>query len=223
MTIKANLYNLREWHGGRLTAGAVTALVESYQRAAGLPVDGMAGPATLGKLFRRLGREAVTTEGERLMQAALALAVQDLGQGEVQRNNVSKWLDVVRSSDGTGLAWRGYKAPWCAAFVSYCYTRAVASTGSTLPWTSSRSSRALEYFLREYGVVHAVPQPGAVAIFRRGLLGRAGHVGIVERFERVTGTVHTIEGNASRFPSLVERRRYTRAQWRRKAIGSFGF
>ncbi len=33
----------------------------------------------------------------------------------------------------------------------------------------------------------------------------------------------TIEGNASRFPSKVERKVYSKRRWARKAIGSFGF
>ena len=217
MTIKADNYNQQQLDQEHLTMAEVTRLVEYYQKRAGLPVDGMAGPYTLS----RLG--VSKSPGRLLMRSALRIAIDCLGEGEVEANNKSAWLDKVRQKDGTGLPWRGYKAPWCAAFVSYCYMQAIKGTGSKLPWVSSRSSRALERLLRANGVVHETPQPGAVAIFRRGVLGRAGHVGLVERYDSKTGRVHTIEGNASKFPSKVERRVYSKWLWARKAIGSFGF
>lgn len=211
-------YNTKRREDKALRMSDVTQMVRHWQHSHDLEVDGRFGPLTQASVR---GGEM----GSHLMAWALKYAIIDIGEGETVGNNRSPYLDHVRQRDGTALPWKNYKAPWCAAALSYWYTKAEVTVDSAglIPWKSSRSSGALNRWLSQVAFTNETPEPGAVIIFKRGVLGRPGHVGIVEWYSAETDTCGTIEGNATKFPSKVMRKVYKEGAWRKRLSGLYSF
>jgi hypothetical protein len=98
--------------------------------------------------------------------------------------------------------------PWCAAFVGLCDSEA----GAMHVWRAAVrelvSDAVVHRTWREFG--QYVPQPGDLAIFKRGgknpVLGEEGHVERVEVSPDSSGTLTTIGGNVGD--------RVARREWR---------
>jgi peptidoglycan hydrolase-like protein with peptidoglycan-binding domain len=126
-------------------------------------------------------------------RAALAAAIAELKQraGEVGGNNrgpfVKKYL--------AGLAAEGN--PWCAGFVSFCFTNAPAG----IPFAYTVGARDILHQFKQKGWAHKpgsdhTPLPGDVVVWwREQPTSMRGHVGIVHQV--TNGFLYTIEGNKS--------------------------
>jgi hypothetical protein len=126
--------------------------------------------------------------------AALDVARQEIGHGEVGRNNAGPDLDRYRAGGPGG--------PWCAAFVSHCLEQGARQIGATLPLRRSHGARTL--FARCVAAGERVedPRPGDVVLWSRGAANSwTGHVGIVSRVEN--RGFWSVEGNRGAFPSRV--------------------
>lgn len=131
-----------------------------------------------------------------------------LGVKEATGNNDGPAIDVF-----TG----GRQEPWCAHFVAWCFRMA----GNTLPGdvvpTPKRANPIASVTMMHKRFEQATgmlthkltePEPGDIIFFRSRVAsdpGRGRHVGIVERYDDDTETVHTIEGNTG---NGVRRRAY---------------
>lgn len=212
--LKADAYNAKRLQMGEITPNHISQLTREWQVNHDLHVDGMLGPDTAVSI-------AGAHLGTAVMLRALKVATRSIGNGEQLGNNKGPWLDYVRRHDGTGLPPKN--GAWCASFVSWCFTQAVADMGAEglVPWASSRWVPGLRRKLAEAAFTNEVPEPGAVMIFRRGLLRRPGHTGICESYDPDEDTAVVIEGNVGPFPALVKRVTYKDGSWRRKAVGIY--
>lgn len=163
-------------------------------------------------------REAANRLRE-LHECALRIAIDDLGKGEVGANNAGPYVEFIRSIDGTGRGPAG-RGAWCACFVSSCLARAAAQLGYALPVKTTRSAQAIYKRTGRIGQFVDRPAPGDLIAWRRTREAGdwRGHVGIVEEAEG--DTIHTIEGNRGRYPSVVSRYVYGLKRERaRKLLG----
>lgn len=149
-----------------------------------------------------------------LSQLAIDYAIGEIGSGEDPRLGNNKGLDIERYH---GVISAKSSGNWCAAFVSYCYKRAAAELQTTLPFALSAGAKRLAKNIGEAGRTLKVPEAGAVICWNRGI-GWTGHIGIVEStFATADGiSITTIEGNAGKFPSRVERYHYREGSWQKR-------
>ena len=140
----------------------------------------------------------------------LDYAISKLGVREATGNNDGPDVDVF-----TG----GRREPWCAHFVAWCFRMA----GNPLPGdvvpSPKRANPIASVAAMERKLAQAIIgdcvfppdhiiSPGEVIFFKSRVAsdpGRGRHVGIVERYDADTETVHTIEGNTG---DGVRRRAY---------------
>jgi hypothetical protein len=159
----------------------------------------------------------------KLKEAALEIAIGELGKGEEEDNNsgpdIEKYLNGLAEPPSN----------WCAAFVCWCYQKASGlseilqhysinnlypTTGLLPPFDYTLSARNLfNQFKNEESIgsqflrTDKQPTPGDLLFFWRGNLGSwMGHVGIIEDVS--SRFIHTIEGNKGKFPSKVSRYYY---------------
>ncbi|MHC4714323.1 MAG: hypothetical protein ACYTAN_13810 [Planctomycetota bacterium] len=151
-----------------------------------------------------------------IAETAVEEARADIGQGERQGNNVSRYIWALR-----GLSWppvgRQTRGAWCAAAVFSWYDRAAASLGLRLPFERTHNARELARRIAACGRFvrsgDGWPLPGDAALWARkgsplDLEARgAGHIGIVE-LSSIGARWRAIEGNAGRYPALVRTREH---------------
>ncbi len=126
---------------------------------------------------------------------ALEVALGELGQGETRGNNRGPRITVYRR----GL---DVDAPWCAAFVSWCFEEAAERLLIEMPFERSHGAKRLFRIIARAGYRVETPARGDVVLWDRGAAGSwQGHVGIVSAVE---GNVfRSVEGNRGTFPSRV--------------------
>jgi len=152
---------------------------------------------------RRFSVDARRTgyDPDELAGRALAVAISQLGFGEVGGNNrghhVAKYIAPAKPP-----------ANWCAGFVGWCYEEAARGLELAMPFQRSLGAKRLGKNVGAEGRLFrdpALARPGDLMVFHRGTQGSwTGHVGIVER--PADGAVHTIEGNAG--PQVMRRMRF---------------
>lgn len=124
---------------------------------------------------------------------ALGVAITEIKAGarEIGGNNkgpfVKKYLNGVVSEGN----------PWCAGFVSYCFSKAPLG----MPFTYSVGARDVLRQFKSKGWTQSpnsgyLPKPGDVVVWwRESLPSGKGHIGLVHQFR--DGFLYTIEGNKS--------------------------
>jgi hypothetical protein len=187
-------YNQQQRELGNLREEHIVQLVLAWQEQNDLIVDGYCGPKTLETL------DPVYTS--RLGITTLAVAVEEIGNGETDGNNsgphVARYKGIPDDDDSDD------DGSWCANFISYCAHMAASRLGVNLPFKKSGGAKRLLKNVSEAGSLVAVPRPGDLVCWDRGKRGSwQGHIGIVEKVEN--GILYTIEGNVGRFPSVVKR------------------
>jgi hypothetical protein len=152
----------------------------------------------------------------RLALEAVAVAYEQLGQGEEGKNNSGP---VVKKYT------RGKEASWCAAFLSWCFEIACACLERQgLIIAAPERSHGAKGFSRNVAklgvsvdLTKDYPQPGDVIAWHRGQeITWRGHTGIVFGYENETDTLYTIEGNTGDYPSKVKIKVYRNGSWRKK-------
>ena len=124
-------------------------------------------------------------------EAALEIAIAEIGQGEDGRNNITKYSTT--------------EGPWCAAFVAWCLKKAAVALQRTLPFEPSAGARKLFSQIASAGTLVTWPRPGDVVCWRRGRARSwQGHIGFVES-STPQGLIETVEGNVGTFPAHVRR------------------
>ncbi|WP_045855132.1 CHAP domain-containing protein [Raoultella terrigena] len=195
--------------------------VEAFQVAnvdsSGQPlvIDGKVGPHTRWALDAALGKHSgivphvqppslpPVTGGSKTGQAALKIALAEVGQGEGASDNYGP--DIKRYFAGHGKQGQS----WCAAFVSYCFSQAL---GAEPLFGYQTSAQALHNKMKSLGYSYTPslsnpPQPGDIICWLRVDPGKVketawqGHVGIVQRY--ADGILWTVEGNRGAWPSKV--------------------
>lgn len=123
-----------------------------------------------------------------LKERALEIAIGELGNEEIPRG--SNWgPDIKKYLASVGI---GFPAPWCMAFVYWCFSEAADKMGVKNPLVKTGGVMAhLNRARPEVKFVH--PQPGDIFVmdYGKGL----GHTGIVEKV--TADFVYTIEGNTN--------------------------
>lgn len=126
-------------------------------------------------------------------RAALQAAIDELKQDarEIGGNNrgpfVKRYLNDILPEGN----------PWCAGFVSYCFTKAPGG----IPFKYTLGARDILQQFKKHGWAKEPnsgysPQPGDIVVWWREQLGGSkGHVGIVHHLG--DGFLYTIEGNKS--------------------------
>lgn len=163
-------------------AGSKTiAAVTSFQRAAGLVPDGIAGPLTV----KALGATDVTQhKAEPDMPAWLTLASHEQGTHEgVGKANNPKVVAYFKDAGFAGV--KDDSTAWCAAFVGAMLKRAGRKPSGSL---AARSYEAWGVGLKE-------PVLGCIATKRRGNSAWQGHVFFVVGADKTH--VYGLGGNQS--------------------------
>ena len=191
-------YNQKQMDTGELRDDHILTMVESFQQANGLKVDGYCGPKTLAAIERQWPYE----ESNDLGLTALAVAVECLGEGEVGGNNSGPFVEMLLGKEYDGDD--DDDGAWCAAFVSHCFKEAAKLCKVELSFKTSFGAKRLFRNVAKAGQLVDIPVPGDIVCWDRGTPGSwQGHIGIVEKYE--DGILHTIEGNTGRYPSKVRR------------------
>ena len=183
----------------------------------------MFGPASLAAW-----REQFAPSGDAravvhpIAEAAVRVAVDELGHGEEHRNNAGESLHRYRDFP-YGDEYSRPIGEWCAFFVGYCLEQGAARAGAQLPFTRRfyddtrnrrmpiGSAKALGRRMADAGAFVRIDdaQRGDVLVWDRGRADSpAGHIGIVEHVAARARIAHTIEGNVGAFPARVARRQW---------------
>lgn len=214
MALDDDAYNARVIDRGKLKANMLSVLTRHYQQRHELRVDGKCGPITRAHLdaFGRIDRN--------IMQAALSVALTEIGNGE-QTNNRGPDIYRYRRGDGTKKPWNNAKS-WCASFLSYCFMQAAEECGVQLPFPTSRGAKDLANKIEHAGRRILVPEPGAVIAWQRGTTLKdrwKGHVGIIYEYFPANDHLVTIEGNKRKKGeklAYVNYFHYPASTWRKK-------
>lgn len=134
---------------------------------------------------------------ETLQQAALRIAITQIGVREVGRNSgpqVNQYLDAVNLPPGYA---------WCAAFVYWCYAQAaraiplknplVQTAGVLNHWNKAKAHGARLISQAAALADPSLIKPGMIFVMEFG--HGTGHTGIVESVDRAKLTITSIEGN----------------------------
>jgi hypothetical protein len=134
-------------------------------------------------------------EGKMIALKALEIAKMCKGLGEIHGvTNKGPFIELVRGDDVV--------APWCAAFVCWCFER--ANMGEAPLFKRDHFALKLHDNLLEIGAyVPSHPMPGDLIFwYRKKSNLEKGHVGIVESYDGENVVV--IEGNHPPTPSFVK-------------------
>jgi hypothetical protein len=187
-------YNQGQLDGGNLRPENITQLIKLWQEAHQLEPDGYCGPLTQATFEPHVPSA--------LGAAALAVAIEEIGNGEEGGNNSGKHMARYMGVDDDGDD--DDDGAWCASFISYCCSTAASRLDISLPFSTSRGAKALYRKIGEAGSFTTNPLPGDVVCWDRGKPGSwQGHIGIVEKVQN--GILYTVEGNVGKFPSTVHR------------------
>lgn len=168
-----------------------------------------------------------------LAREALKIAIASIGQGETVANNRGQFISTIT---GTNTLTNSKGTNWCAGLVSWCFAEAAKKLGVKAPFPHSNGSKVVarssadrststhkgiaiyKYSRRDppkKGAILNIPEilPGDIISWERGgdpkiprHKWKFGHIGIVYSYNKSTGQLVTIEGNASRFPSKVQKK-----------------
>lgn len=130
----------------------------------------------------------------RVVALGFALAEVDHGVGEEGGNNEGERIRQYLAGAGISMA-----APWCAAFVDYCFD----SVSRMLRTTNPLDPVKLEAYVQNYAdtldaakVDPSVAQPGDLVLYSFGGQ-RWDHIGIVLETPNSDGHFKAVEGNTS--------------------------
>lgn len=170
-------------------SGAKTrAAIKAFQKAAGIPFDGIAGPKTWEALARMLGKPAPVKAPPPPWYEEL---LRRKGLHEVK--NRSALMDWLRS-DGKTLG-DPAKLPWCGDAVQTCLAL-------TLPDEPQLANPYLARNWVKFGVKLETPVLGCILAFWRGARnGTNGHVGLYVGED--VSAFHVLGGNQSDAISIV--------------------
>lgn len=187
-------YNQKQLEDGNLRLEHITELVKFWQESHELEPDGYCGPKTQGSF------EDIAPS--RLGVTVLAVAIEEIGNGETDGNNsgphVARYKGIIDDGDPDD------DGAWCASFISYCSAVAADRLGVDLPFKKTGGAKRLYKNVGKAGIYSKSPKKGDIVCWDRGDPGSwQGHVGIVEKVEN--GILYTVEGNVGRFPSTVQR------------------
>lgn len=190
-------------------AGANTRkALRAFQAAAGITVDGLAGPeswAALAAALARAGKPPVTTVPRAQTAPPWHEALlRRKGLHEVRdRTRLMGWL----RSDGRTLG-DPSKLPWCGDAIETCLAL-------TLPDEPLPAHPYLARNWLKFGVSLPAPALGCVLVFWRGSrTGTAGHVGLYAG-EDSAGYLHVLGGNQSNAITIarLDRARLLGMRW----------
>jgi len=197
--MNANDYNKKQLDDGKLTSSHITAMTKFWQENhANLQVDGKCGSSTIKSIEGEIGPQisAVATE-------ALAIAIENIGNGEEGGNNSGPFVEMLHGKDFDGDD--DDDGSWCAQFVGWCVEQAADRLDVSMPIKRSGGAKRLFKNIKAAGCEITHPLPGDVVCWDRGTPGSwQGHIGFVELLDD-NGLLHTVEGNVGRFPSKVRR------------------
>lgn len=177
-----------------------------------LKIDGVVGPLTWWALEQKdiyslvagINRvfESIPPGGSYRGKEALAIAYHEMMNGaqEVGSNNNGPW--VVKYLNGAQPPQN-----WCAAFVSYCFSK---TSNSPISYSLGAKRIYNQFERKEWIYNHKTedPLPGDIVVWHRGDPDSwMGHIGFV--FKCVGGVLYTIEGNKGSFPAPVKIFHYT--------------
>jgi len=175
------------------------------QQGQPLVIDGKVGPLTWWSLHNPkpiiqgasavdyTKMPAVEAGGSQSGRSALSAAIDELkdGAGEVGGNNRGPYVKKYLNN----LAPEG--EPWCAGFVSYCYSK--NSVNIPFPYTVGAREILRQFDKRGWAYKPSggyLPQPGDIVVWWRDQLSSGrGHIGLVHQL--LDGFLYTIEGNKS--------------------------
>lgn len=171
-----------------------------------LEIDGKVGDLTMWALQNPRTRAAqglidftkmpaTTLGGSSAGRAALKVAIDEILQNarEIGGNNKGPFVKKYLQPAGLNVG-----ESWCAAFVSWCFFKAVGEDKNKMPFKYHAGARNIfnQYKAKGWIIDNATqePLPGDIAAFWRiSLQSGKGHIGIVHHC--ADGFVHTIEGN----------------------------
>ena len=176
-----------------------------FQLDNGLASDGMAGNATLGKLYDMSGTKIIpnfSSDGvlkemvENMVCVALAEEFADrfegLSETDRGKENYNKYLKWYPYQQGS---------PWCACFVSWCAYKAgildIEGQARVVPRSVSVAAYC-DYYIKNSRIGYPgkyIPKRGDVFILKKS---GASHVGIVTGYDISVQKYSTIEGNTER-------------------------
>lgn len=120
-----------------------------------------------------------------------------------------KWLGTTETPPDSNIAlpftewygWKGWGAPWCAVFVSYCLDKAgfkhidpKASRWAYCPYVLA-DAKAARFGLRKISTAEV--QPGDIVLFDWAGDGIPDHIGFFKKWEVKDSSFRSIEGNTS--------------------------
>ena len=166
-------------HGGDLAVDGIFGTesdrtLRAFQRAFGLEVDGICGPAS---------RKLLKTEKNKTARTVLYVAASQVGVTETPSGTNKTKYGKAYGLDGQ---------PWCMMFVWWVFQQA----GFNLYKTASCTALVDRYRSKSPGqIIRANYRPGDIVFFDfSGKKSKTEHVGIVESV-MANGTIITIEGN----------------------------
>jgi len=178
-----------------------------------VPMTGIPLPSSA---FNNIGNQLSDgfEEDYELGLTALAVAIENIGQGEVGGNNSGPYVEGVLGMDASTSGGRA----WCAGFVSYCFKQAALKLSIELPFRPSTGAKRLYNNVGASGKFVENPMPGDVVTWNRTQDPSRGHVGIVERYDGSNDILHTVEGNVGSWDpatgARAEVRRFAHSDWR---------
>ncbi|MFL5318309.1 MAG: peptidoglycan-binding protein [Myxococcaceae bacterium] len=160
--------------------GKTAAAVKKFQKKHHIKQTGSVGSGTM----KAIQKEVKKQSGGAFAQRVLKLARSQMGNGESPPgSNNQKYSHFF----GRG------NEPWCADFVSWCYTK--SGKKLNIPYTPT----LLQYMKNNGTYNRHNPKPGEIVIFdwHPGSGVPAEHTGLVEKVYRKNGQLYiqTIEGN----------------------------
>jgi len=182
------------------------------ERGRPLVVDGIVGPMTWWALEHPDNTNILSQPvadpltqmppvgGSPRGRSALEVALSEMASGakEENTNNSGPWVEKYLN----GIV--DPPANWCAAFVSWCYSRHMEG----LPFRYSLGARDIRSQFKQKQWTYAVsegtlPEPGDIIVWWRGQPdGWKGHIGLVHSLSE-GGVLYTVEGNKGGFPAPV--------------------
>jgi len=147
----------------------------------------------------------------------------DRDMGEEGGNNTGPDVWLFRHNDGTGKRIKT-RGNWCASFGAACFVLTSKWMQHLLPFETSRGAKRLAKNIGKAGVfidaeskderVLMSGMVGGAIAWHRGLPGSwQGHFGLWYKYDLLTDTLHTIEGNKR---GKVRRCKYPNGTWRKR-------